>query len=99
MMTPATSKDVYEKPPVAPVIGEVVSAALRGAATKATELDSSDLTVLQAVLSHGEPMTAGQLAKVTGLPSGQLCTVLEALCELRLLRRLNTLVPSYTARR
>jgi len=99
MMTPATRKDAYEEAPAAPVADGVVSAAVRGAATQATELDSSDLTVLQAVMSHSEPITAGRLAKVTGLPSAQLCVNLEALRELGLLRRLNTLIPSYTARR
>jgi RIO-like serine/threonine protein kinase len=99
MMTPATSKDTHTKALVAPVDGEVVSTKLSGPATEATELDSSDLTVLQAVMSQGEPVTTSRLAKVTGLPSGQLCIALEALCELRLLRRLNTLIPSYTARR
>jgi len=99
MMTPATSKDAHKEAPVAPVADGVVSAALSAAATQATELDSSDLTVLQAVLSQGEPMTASRLAKISGVHPVQLCVVLETLCELRLLRRLNTLVPSYTARR
>ena len=65
---------------------------------EATELESRDLTVLQAVLSSAEPLTAGRLAKVTGEPVDHLAAALETLCELRLVRRLNTVVPSYTTR-
>ena len=64
-----------------------------------SKIHSADLTVLQAVVSSNEPVTATRLAKITGLPVGRSIDALETLCELRLLRRLNTVVASYTGRR
>jgi hypothetical protein len=101
MITPAPNKDLVPVAPMA-LIGAnapvALPAAPGGTPADAAELDSSDLNILQAVMSHGEPVTLGRLAKLTGLPAADLCGVLETLCRLRLLNRLNTLVPSYTAR-
>jgi hypothetical protein len=108
MMTPAPNNDILaEAPdaqaapaaPVAQAAGEVPGSTLSSGALEATELESSDLTVLQAVMSHGEPVTASRLVRTTGLQAAELSAILESLHELRLLRRLNTVVPSYLARR
>ena len=98
----ATRKDAHEEGPVmpaAPAADQVSTRTPGGAPAGATDLDSADLTVLEAVMSQPEPMTAGRLARITALPPTRLCTILEALCELGLLRRLNTVIPSYTAGR
>ena len=97
MMTPAPSKDAGKNPPLSPAAPRTAAVPCAGL-SEATDLDSADLTVLQAVMSSDEPMTANRLAKITGLPAGQLCGALDTLCELRLLRRLNTVVASYTGR-
>ena len=100
MMTPAPNNGILAEAPVAQASDKKIKDSTpNSGGLKATELESTDLTVLQAVMSHGEPITAGRLARTTGLQAAQLCTILESLHELRLLRRLNTLVPSYTAQR
>ena len=62
-------------------------------------LDAGDLIVLEAAMSRVRPVTARQLAKVTGMPQAEVAATLETLCDLGLLVRLNTVVPSYTTRR
>ena len=94
MMKAAPKDDMLAEAPVA----QIPPVASKNTAST-TELELSDLTVLQAAMSHGEPITAGRLVKTTGLPAVQLHAILESLHELRLLRRLNTIVPSYTAHR
>jgi hypothetical protein len=49
-------------------------------------------------MSSGEPLTAVRLAKATGVPAEDIAVALETLCGLGLVRRLNTVVPSYTTR-
>jgi hypothetical protein len=98
MMTPAPNKDLVPLALIAANAPAALPAASSSVSTDAAQLDSSDLNILQAVMSHDEPVTVGRLAKLTGLPAPNLCEVLETLCRLRLLHRLNTLVPSYTAR-
>ncbi len=66
-------------------------------ADETTQLDVTDLTVLQAVMSNDEPMTAGKAARVTGLAPGCVSQTLEMLCAAGLLRRLNTVIVSYSA--
>ncbi len=61
-------------------------------------LESADLTVLEAVMSQSEPVTRGRIARLVPVPPAQLALALGALCDLGLLRRLNTIVESYTTR-
>jgi hypothetical protein len=99
MMTPTPTNDIVAETPVAQTAVKITGPTSGTGGLEATALESADLTVLQAVMSHGEPITAGRLVRTTGLPVTQLSAILESLNELRLLRRLNTLVPSYTAQR
>ena len=73
-------------------------AAPDAAALDTTKLDLTDLTVLQAVMSHDEPLTAGKTAKVTGLDPDCVFHALKILCAAGLVRRLNTVIISYVAR-
>jgi hypothetical protein len=82
----------------APPTDSAASAAATAAALDTTKLDLTDLTVLQAVMSNDEPLTAGKTAKVTGLDPDCASRALEILCAAGLVRRLNTVIISYSAR-
>jgi predicted transcriptional regulator len=102
MMKPATSDNASDNRPERAssvlALGGVATVSCPGAFLEASSLDSCDLTVLQAVMSHSEPMTISRIARVTALTSTELDPALASLCETGLLRRLNTIVPSYTTR-
>jgi len=53
--------------------------------------------IFEVIVSQGRPVTMRQIAWLTRLPVEDLCVVVENLCELRLLRRLNTVIESYLA--
>jgi hypothetical protein len=96
MMTSARSDHTRESDPPLPV--DTGGGSPNDVMTEATQLDSSDLTVLQAVMSHVEPSTFGRLARTTSVRPEQLAIILDTLCAVGLLRRLNTILPSYTTR-
>jgi IclR helix-turn-helix domain len=98
MMTPASSKDASERPATAPAVGEPALESLGTTPSVPAGIELSDLTVLGAVMGQNEPLTLKRIAKLTDVPPAQLRLALDALCELGLLRRLNTIVESYTAR-
>jgi len=109
MMSPATNNRVRETAPPGvapptiaaspPIASAVVSPSGGADAQGASELASVDLLVLEAVMGRDEPITSSRLARVTRLPHADVHLALETLCELGLLRRLKTVVASYTTLR
>ena len=97
-MRPASSNGVSEEAVVPTVAIERVPESASATLPAAAGLELCDLTVLEAVLGESEPVTPRRVAKLTDIPPAQLFLALETLCELGLLRRLNTVVESYTAR-
>ena len=97
-MTPASSKDARRQAVLFPAVCEPALNPSLAIPPAAAELELGDLTVLEAVMGQNEPVTVRRIAKLTDLPAGQAQGALEALCEVGLLRRLNTIVESYTTR-
>jgi hypothetical protein len=58
---------------------------------------STNLKVLEIMSAEDRPLTLKQIASLTRLPASEVAAVLEALCEIRLVRRLNTVIECYTA--
>lgn len=58
-------------------------------------LEQAHIEVLEMVTARDEPLTKGQISRLTGLPAAEVQAVTKILCEMRLLRRLNTIIESY----
>jgi hypothetical protein len=97
-MKPASSRDAGKQATTTRAPGESALEALGATQPVAARLKPGDLTVLEAVLGQDEPITLKRIARLIDAPPGELHVALEALCEIGLLRRLNTIVESYTAR-
>jgi len=59
------------------------------------QLEHVHLEVLEMVTLRGERVTRGQISKLMSLPADEVRAVTDTLCEMRLLRRLNTIIESY----
>jgi len=67
------------------------------AAAGSSLLGPVHMQVFEVIVAQDEPLTIRRLAWLTKLPAEDLRTVVENLVELRLLRRLNTVIESYVA--
>ena len=66
-------------------------------AADSTALGPAHMHIFEVIAAQDQPLTVRQIAWLTKLPAEDLRTVVENLCELRLLRRLNTVIESYIA--
>ncbi len=64
----------------------------------AAPLDRMHMEVFELLQTQDRPLTARRIVQLTKLPEADLRSVLEALLELRLVGRLNTIIESYVAR-
>jgi len=67
-------------------------------ASDAMSLGRTHVEVFETMQTLGQPLTVRRIARLTKLPDADLGTALEALLELRLIARLNTIIESYVVR-
>ena len=60
-------------------------------------IEPAEVHVLHLVSCHGQPITKGQLSRLSGLSPAEVCDATDVLCRQGLLKRLNTLVESFVA--
>ncbi len=94
-MTPATDTNMQEQ-----VVERRASAQRPMRPPVATPLDPAPLgfierEVFERMSAHGQPLTLRQVASLTELSVEESAIALESLREVRLVRRLNTLIESY----
>lgn len=65
--------------------------------TEPTLLGQARVDVFDLLWAEDRPLTRSEIERRTKMPRAELCAVIDALCEIRLVRRLNTIIESYTA--
>jgi hypothetical protein len=73
-------------------------AAPAAGATSHTVVDSTERAVFAIVSAQEQPLTLRRIASLANLPRQEAVLALEAMCKAGILRRLNTVIESYTAR-
>jgi hypothetical protein len=64
--------------------------------TQSAHLGGVHMIVFDLVCAEREPLTARQIGQRMKLSSTEIAKVIDELCQVRLLRRLNTVIESYT---